>query len=163
MEIQKFEYLRKKKSFLDEIKNIFHSFVRAIIWWEIQIWLKKSRHELWFQNLWWHNLVNKHLQYTYCPISHKVKAMKFDQLMEYNKTNRFLQESCKKRDRETASRPVFVFKKALCELRRYDTIKTCPWNFFKYSWVVHYRKIYRYRYPGLKTGSPCHFLSSRAQ
>ena len=24
--IQKFEYLKKKKSFLDEIKNIFHSF-----------------------------------------------------------------------------------------------------------------------------------------
>ena len=33
---QKFKYLEKKKSFLDEIKklkNIFHSFVRAIIWW----------------------------------------------------------------------------------------------------------------------------------
>ena len=26
-------------------------------------------------------------------------------------------------------------------LRRYDTIKTCPWNFFKFSWVVHYREI----------------------
>ena len=26
--IQKFEYLEKKKSFLDEIKNIFHSFKR---------------------------------------------------------------------------------------------------------------------------------------
>ena len=26
MEIQKFEYLENKKSFLDEIKNIFHSF-----------------------------------------------------------------------------------------------------------------------------------------
>ena len=26
-------------------------------------------------------------------------------------------------------------------LRRYDRIKTCPWNFFKFSWVVHYRKI----------------------
>ena len=25
-EIQKFEYLEKEKSFLDEIKNIFHSF-----------------------------------------------------------------------------------------------------------------------------------------
>ena len=29
--LQKFEYL-KKESFLDEIKNIFHSFQRAIIW-----------------------------------------------------------------------------------------------------------------------------------
>ena len=26
MELRKFEYLKKKKSFLDEIKNIFHSF-----------------------------------------------------------------------------------------------------------------------------------------
>ena len=30
--IHKFEYLEKEKSFLDEIKNIFHSFRRAIIW-----------------------------------------------------------------------------------------------------------------------------------
>ena len=26
---------------------------------------------------------------------------------------------------------------------RYDIIKTCPWNFFTFSWVVHYRKICR--------------------
>ena len=26
MKIQKFEYLKNKKSFLDEMKNIFHSF-----------------------------------------------------------------------------------------------------------------------------------------
>ena len=31
--IQKLEYLENKKSFLDEIKNIFHIFWRAIIWW----------------------------------------------------------------------------------------------------------------------------------
>ena len=36
--IQKFEYLENKKSFLDEIKNIFYSFWRAIIWWKIKIW-----------------------------------------------------------------------------------------------------------------------------
>ena len=30
--LQKFEYLENKKSFLDEIENIFHSFWRAIIW-----------------------------------------------------------------------------------------------------------------------------------
>ena len=29
----KFEYLENEKSFLDEIKNIFHSFWRPIIWW----------------------------------------------------------------------------------------------------------------------------------
>ena len=32
--IHKFEYLENEKSFLDEIKNIFHSFWRAIIWWK---------------------------------------------------------------------------------------------------------------------------------
>ena len=38
MEKQKFEYLENKKSFLDEIKNTFHSFWRAITWWKIKIW-----------------------------------------------------------------------------------------------------------------------------
>ena len=32
--LQKFEYLENEKSFLDEIKNIFHSFWRPIIWWK---------------------------------------------------------------------------------------------------------------------------------
>ena len=32
--LQKSEYLEKEKSFLDEIKNIFHGFSRAIIWWK---------------------------------------------------------------------------------------------------------------------------------
>ena len=40
MEIQKFEYLKNEKSFLDEIKKIFHSFWRAIIWWKIKIWYR---------------------------------------------------------------------------------------------------------------------------
>ena len=31
--LQKFKYLENKKSFLDEIKNISHSFWRAVIWW----------------------------------------------------------------------------------------------------------------------------------
>ena len=26
-------------------------------------------------------------------------------------------------------------------LRRSNTIKTCPWNLIKFSWVVHYREI----------------------
>ena len=26
-------------------------------------------------------------------------------------------------------------------LRRCDTLKSCQWNFFKFCWVVHYRKI----------------------
>ena len=32
--LQKFEYLKNEKSFLAEIKTIFHSYWRAIIWWK---------------------------------------------------------------------------------------------------------------------------------
>ena len=42
MEIQKFEYLENEDSFLDEMKNLFHSFWRAIIWWKI----KSPEHKL---------------------------------------------------------------------------------------------------------------------
>ena len=38
MKIEKFEYLKNEKCFVDEIKNIFHSFWGAIIWWKIKIW-----------------------------------------------------------------------------------------------------------------------------
>ena len=59
----------------------------------------------------------KQLKYTYCRISHKVKAtkgkMKFGQLIEYNKRNIFLQKLCGKWGRETSSRPLFIFKKSL--------------------------------------------------
>ena len=44
--IQKFEYLENKKSFLDEIKNIFHGFWRATIWWKNKKLMKNSRHKL---------------------------------------------------------------------------------------------------------------------
>ena len=45
--------------------------------------------------------VSKQLQFTHCPISHKVKATtnhttKFGQFIEYNKKNVFLQKSCRK-------------------------------------------------------------------
>ena len=32
--MEKFDFLENKKSFFDEIKSIFHSFWRAIIWWK---------------------------------------------------------------------------------------------------------------------------------
>ena len=35
---KKLEYLENENSFLDEIKNIFHSYWRAIIWWKIKYW-----------------------------------------------------------------------------------------------------------------------------
>ena len=43
--LQKFEYLQKEKSFFDEKKNTFHSFWRAIIWWEKKF-DKNSGHKL---------------------------------------------------------------------------------------------------------------------
>ena len=45
------------------------------------------------------------------------QAMKFVQLIECNKLNNFLQKSCRKYDMETSSRPLSVFKKALCEVK----------------------------------------------
>ena len=44
--LQKFEYLENEKSFLDEIKNTFHSFSRASIWWENKNLMKNSGHKL---------------------------------------------------------------------------------------------------------------------
>ena len=43
--LQKFEYLENGKSFLDEIKNILHSFWRAIIWWKNENLIKNSGHK----------------------------------------------------------------------------------------------------------------------
>ena len=39
--LQKFKYFENKKSFLDEIKNISHSFWRAVIWWINKNLIKK--------------------------------------------------------------------------------------------------------------------------
>ena len=44
--LQKFEYLENETSFLDEIKNIFHSFWRANIWWKNKYLMKNSGHKL---------------------------------------------------------------------------------------------------------------------
>ena len=38
--------LENEKSFLDEIKNIFHSFWRAITWWKYKNLTKNSGHKL---------------------------------------------------------------------------------------------------------------------
>ena len=43
--IQKLEYLENEKSFLNEIKNTFHSLWRAIIWWKNKNLLKNSKYK----------------------------------------------------------------------------------------------------------------------
>ena len=45
------------------------------------------------------------------------QAMKFGQAIEYNKRNIFLPKLCRKLGRQTRSRPLFVFKKALLEVK----------------------------------------------
>ena len=45
--IQQSEYLENEKSFLDEIKSIFHRFSGAIIWWKNENLIKTSGHKLW--------------------------------------------------------------------------------------------------------------------
>ena len=44
--LQKFEYLENKKSFFNEIKDIFYSFWGAIIWWKNKNLMKSTRHKL---------------------------------------------------------------------------------------------------------------------
>ena len=44
--IQKSDYLENEKSLLDEIKNIFHNFRMAIIWWKNKNLMKNSGHKL---------------------------------------------------------------------------------------------------------------------
>ena len=41
-------------------------------------------------------MVNKQVQYTFCPISHVVKTKKLGQLIAYIKRNIFLQKPCRK-------------------------------------------------------------------
>ena len=44
--LQKIEYLKNKKSILDEMKKVFHNFWRAITWWKNKNLIKNSRHKL---------------------------------------------------------------------------------------------------------------------
>ena len=46
-------------------------------------------------------------------------------------------------------------------LRRYDTIKTCRWNFFKFPELFIKGKYVKIRFKNRE--SPCYFLSSRSQ
>ena len=46
-------------------------------------------------------------------------------------------------------------------LGKYGTLKTYEWNFFKFSWIAHYRKMRKSQV--YERGSPCYSLSSRGQ
>ena len=62
-----------------------------------------------------HSLVNKQLQYIYCPMSHE--AMKPGQAMEYCKRNTFLQKSCWNVAERLVPDIFLVFKEALDEVK----------------------------------------------
>ena len=46
MEVQKFEYLKNEKSFLDEIESIFHSFFKDYCLLRNEILIKSNRQKL---------------------------------------------------------------------------------------------------------------------
>ena len=64
--------------------------------------------------------------------------MKFGQLIEYNKSNNFLQKLCKKWGKETSSRPLFIFQKTLKwgESKRCAAYIVCTIPFFLVVVVV---------------------------
>ena len=49
--LQKFKYLKNEKSFPDEMKKIFYSFWRPLIWWKNKNLIKNSRCKLSFRIL----------------------------------------------------------------------------------------------------------------
>ena len=63
-------------------------------------------------------MVNKRLQYTYCPISQEVKGTR-DQLTEYNKKDIFVEKLCTKCAGEIILRPLSKKPKLSISLDRY--------------------------------------------
>ena len=59
MEIQTFDYLKNEKSFLDEIKNIFNSVWRSIIWCKVKICYKIADASFSTNPTKWSNSVSK--------------------------------------------------------------------------------------------------------
>ena len=76
------------------------------------------------------------------------KTMKFVQLIYYNKRNIFLQKSCKKWERETSSRPFFIFGKDLYMIKAtglllgvektLEIVSPFVWLFKKNVYVMFY-------------------------
>ena len=62
-------------------------------------------------------MANKQLQYTYCPISHKVEALKFGQLVEYKRRNFFFQNHAENETGRLVPDLFLFFKKALNEVK----------------------------------------------
>ena len=67
------------------------------------------------------NLVYKQLHYTYCPISHELKAIKLGRIIECHKRNVFLQKKKKKENAEyeagrLVSNLILFFKKSFYEV-----------------------------------------------
>ena len=48
--IEKRKYLKNKNNFLDEIKSIFHNYIRAIIWWKKKCKIEDTSFEIEIEN-----------------------------------------------------------------------------------------------------------------
>ena len=68
-------FKNEEKCFLFHLKSSFDS--QDISVFVLTFWsCIKMAQQCWFQILWRHSLVNKHLSYTCCPISREVKAIR---------------------------------------------------------------------------------------
>ena len=101
-------------------------------------WLERQYE---FQNSWRHSLVSKQLQYIFPSISRcRVnQTMKLGQLIEFSKTNIFLQKSSIAWGSETSSRPLFVFWKSFIKIKSKWSATNWP-NFI--AWLSLFLKIF---------------------
>ena len=101
---------------LFHLKSFFVVKIFKFWWWlfghvEKTDWLQRENS---LQNWWSQSLVYKQLLQPNCPIpqkSQETQTIKFSQLLQYNKTNIFLQKLCTKLGKETSSRPLYFLKK----------------------------------------------------
>ena len=118
---KKIVYLLRSKFFKNDEKWFLFHLKSSLHYKDIQIFLltfwscskNGLTRKIWFfQSLWWQNLVNKQLQYAYCPNSHEVKATR--QIWSLNRVQQdiFLRKSCRIWGRKHSSRSLFVFQKS---------------------------------------------------
>ena len=66
--------------------------------------------------------------------------MKFGQLIEYNKSNKFLQNSCRKWGRETSSRPFLFFIKVLYDIKASGLWSAAYFQYISIALILAYNK-----------------------
>ena len=123
--------------------------------------LEKEDSTLWVTCILYHMCVISHVVVycITCVLSHMLSYLQSLISSKSKSISRFTNQN--DRDRNEIKAP-YIFFSHIVLLMRYDTIKTCRWNFFKFSQVDHYRKIHiKIRFKNRV--SSCYFLSSRDQ